>query len=90
MDSASCGIWIRAGARYEEKQRQGIAHFLEHLLFKGSKHYSARKSKELIEGVGGSMNGFTSEEFSCYLVKVLGKYLPLALDVLSDMVISRF
>ncbi|MFH1407298.1 MAG: pitrilysin family protein [Candidatus Omnitrophota bacterium] len=88
MDSVALGIWVRTGARYEEKQYQGIAHFLEHLLFKGSKRYSARRSKEIIEGVGGNLNGFTSEEYSCYLVKTTGKYLAQAVDVLSDMVIN--
>lgn len=88
MQSVGLGIWIKVGGRYESKKNKGIAHFLEHLAFKGSKNYSCRKIKESIEGVGGSLNGFTSEELTCYLVKIPSRYLNLALDVLSDMVIN--
>jgi len=85
--SVSIGIWIKIGSRYEAKDKKGISHFLEHLLFKGTRRYSCRKIKESLEGVGGSLNGFTSEELTCYLVKIPGRYLDLALDILSDMVL---
>ena len=85
--SISLGIWIKVGGRYENNDNKGIAHFLEHLLFKGTKNYSCRKLKESIEGVGGSLNGFTSEELTCYLVKMPSVYLEKALHILSDMVI---
>jgi len=88
MQSVALGIWIKAGGRYESEKFKGISHFLEHLLFKGSKKYSCRKIKESIEGVGGSLNGFTSEEMTCYLVKMPSRYLALALDILSDMVVN--
>ncbi len=88
MKSISLGIWIGVGGRYENKRNAGISHFLEHLLFKGSKKFSGKEIKESIEGVGGSLNGFTSEEFTCYLVKVVKKYLNQSLNVLSDMVIN--
>lgn len=88
MQSVALGIWIKVGGRYESKENKGITHFLEHLAFKGSKKYSCRKIKESIEGVGGSLNGFTSEELTCYLVKLPHAYLDLALDILSDMVIN--
>jgi len=88
MQSLSLGIWIKVGGRYETFQNKGVSHFLEHLLFKGTKKYSCRKIKESIEGVGGSLNGFTSEELTCYLVKIPARYLNLALDVLSDMVVN--
>lgn len=88
MQSAALGIWIKTGGRYEPFELKGIAHFLEHLLFKGSKRYSCRKIKESIEGVGGSLNGFTSEELTCYLVKMPSRYLDMALSVLSDMVLN--
>ncbi|MDD5166666.1 MAG: pitrilysin family protein [Candidatus Omnitrophica bacterium] len=88
MQSVALGIWIKAGGRYENHKNKGISHFLEHLLFKGTREYSCRKIKESIEGVGGSLNGFTSEELTCYLVKIPGRYLDLALDILSSMVIS--
>lgn len=87
-ESAALGIWIKAGGRYESFSNKGISHFLEHLLFKGTKKYSCRKLKESIEGVGGSLNGFTSEELTCYLAKIPAKYLESALNVLSDMVLN--
>ena len=87
MQSVAIGIWIRVGGRYETPAQKGISHYLEHLLFKGSKRYSCRMIKESIEGVGGSLNGFTSEELTCYLAKLPYRYLDLALDILSDMVL---
>ncbi len=88
MQSVALGLWIKVGGRYENHQNKGISHYLEHLLFKGSKKYSCRKIKESIEGVGGSLNGFTSEEATCYLVKLPCRHLDLGLSVLSDMVIN--
>lgn len=84
-DSATIGVWIGVGSRYEDKKLKGIAHYLEHIAFKGSKKYSCRQIKESIEGIGGSLNGFTSEEFTCYLSKVPAKYSRLALNILCDM-----
>lgn len=86
--SLALGIWIKAGGRYEDSKNKGISHFLEHLVFKGSRKYNCYQIKESIEGIGGSLNGFTSEELTCYLVKIPSRYLSLALDVLSDMVIN--
>jgi len=86
--SVSLGIWINIGGRFEETAQKGISHFLEHMLFKGSAKYSCRSIKESIEGIGGALNGFTSEELTCYLVKIPGRYLPCALDILSDMVLN--
>ncbi len=86
--SVSLGIWINTGGRYETDSQKGISHYLEHLLFKGSKKYSCRLIKESIEGVGGSLNAFTSEELTCYLAKIPCRYLFSTLDILSDMVIS--
>lgn len=88
MQSVAVGIWIKTGGRYETPEDKGISHYLEHLLFKGSKKYSCRKLKESIEGVGGVLNGFTCEELTCYLVKLPYRYLDLGLDILSDMVIN--
>jgi len=85
--SLSLGIFIKVGGRYENSENKGTAHFLEHLLFKGTKNYSCRRIKESIEGVGGSLNGFTSEELTCYLVKIPSLYMDKALNILSDMVI---
>jgi predicted Zn-dependent peptidase len=86
--SLALGVWVKAGGRFEDSQEKGISHFLEHLLFKGTQKYSCRRIKESIEGVGGYLNGFTAEELTCYLVKIPGRYLDLALDVLSDMVLN--
>lgn len=88
VNSLSLGIWINIGGRYESASNKGISHFLEHLLFKGTKKYSCRLIKESIEGIGGALNGFTSEEFTCYLVKIPHRYWSTSLDILSDMVLN--
>jgi predicted Zn-dependent peptidase len=88
MESFSLGIWIRAGGRYENGKNNGISHLLEHLLFKGTKKRDTRKIKEEIEGRGGTFNGFTAEECTCYLVKLLPKDIELGVDILSDMVLD--
>ncbi|MBI4336181.1 MAG: insulinase family protein [Candidatus Omnitrophica bacterium] len=88
MESISVGVWIRAGGRYENKKNSGISHFLEHMVFKGTRGMSGKALKEAIEGRGGLLNGFTGEEFTCYLAKVLGKNAGMALDVLSDMALN--
>lgn len=86
--SFALGIWLNVGSRFESPQIWGISHFLEHLVFKGTKKYSCQQIKESIEGVGGSLNGFTSEEATCYLVKIPATYVDMAVDILSDMVIN--
>ena len=86
--SAALGIWIKVGGRFENTGNKGTAHFLEHLLFKGTKKYSCRRLKESIEGIGGSLNGFTSEECTCYLVKVPASHFHTGLKVLTDMVVN--
>lgn len=88
MESVSLGIWVKAGVRYEDNSNNGITHLLEHLLFKGTKTRDMKKIKEEIEGRGGSFNGFTAEEFTCYLVKLLAKDAELGVDILSDMVLN--
>ncbi|MBN3038860.1 MAG: insulinase family protein [Candidatus Omnitrophica bacterium] len=87
-DSVSLGIWIKVGSRYEQVKINGISHFLEHLLFKGTARRSCEQIKQSIEGIGGSLNAFTSEETTCYLAKVPAKLLSKALDVLWDMVLN--
>ncbi|MCM8783472.1 MAG: insulinase family protein [Candidatus Omnitrophica bacterium] len=88
MESVSLGIWLNAGGRYEEESLSGVSHFLEHLVFRGTKKRTARQIKESIEGIGGMLNAFTAEEMTCYFVKIPSRYLKLSLDVLSDMVLS--
>ncbi|MFH1046595.1 MAG: pitrilysin family protein [Candidatus Omnitrophota bacterium] len=85
-ESVSLGIWIKVGSRYEQSRINGISHFLEHLVFKGTQKRSCEEIKQAIEGVGGSLNAFTAEEATCYLAKVPAKFLPVALEVLWDMV----
>src|SRR4030043_59248 len=86
LETASLGIFLRVGARHEKKKFKGIAHFLEHTVFKGSRRYSYRKIKQEIEGRGGSLNAFTSHEVTAYYVHFLKKNLPHTLDILLDMV----
>jgi len=88
MESMAIGIWIRTGSRNEDEKNSGISHFLEHMLFKGTPSRNCRKLKEEIEGRGGSLNGFTSEEVSCFLAKVSFKHTDIALEILSDMVLN--
>lgn len=87
-NSSAVGIWVKEGARCEPIEHKGIAHYLEHLLFKGSDNYSYRQIKEEIEGKGGQLNGFTSQESTCYYARVLNKNIPKTLDILLDMVVN--
>jgi len=84
--SVAVGIWVQAGGRYEPLDVAGISHFLEHLLFKGTRRRTCEALKQEIEGVGGTLNGFTAEEFTCYMAKVPQRYARRALGVLADMV----
>ena len=85
--SLALGIWVAVGSRYESSEEAGISHYLEHMVFKGTKNYTCQQIKESIEGVGGAFNGFTSEELTCYFVKMPSRYLERGIDILSDMVI---
>ncbi len=85
-ESIGLAIWVRVGGRYESKQLSGISHFVEHMLFKGTKKRTTKEIKENIEGVGGMLNAFTSEESTCYFVKIPKNRFELAYDVLQDMV----
>lgn len=85
-DSISIGFWVGVGGRYEEDRIKGAAHFLEHIVFKGSQKFSCEEIKEKIEGVGGALNAFTSEEQTCFYAKIPSKHLEQTFDVLADMV----
>ena len=87
-DSSAVAVWVKAGGRFEQKRLSGVSHFLEHLVFKGTKKRGTRQIKEEIEGVGGLLNAFTSEESTCYFAKLLKEHYPKALDVLSDMALN--
>ncbi|MCL6547977.1 MAG: insulinase family protein [Alicyclobacillus sp.] len=85
MRSVSIGIWIGTGSRYETQTNNGISHFLEHMLFKGTARFSARDLARLFDGIGGQVNAFTSKEYTCYYAKVLDEHFGTALDALADM-----
>jgi predicted Zn-dependent peptidase len=88
LQSASLGVWVSAGGRHERANQNGIAHFLEHMAFKGTKARSALDIAEAIEDVGGFINAYTSREATAYYVRVLEKDVPLAFDVISDIVLN--
>ncbi len=79
------GIWVGTGGRYEEDRNKGVAHFLEHMAFKGSTNYSCDEIKQSIEGVGGNVNAFTAEEEICYYAKVPSRHWQRTFDVLADI-----
>jgi predicted Zn-dependent peptidase len=85
LQSASIGVWVSAGGRNETVQQNGIAHFLEHMAFKGTTTRSALQIAEQIEDVGGYINAYTSRETTAYYVRVLNNDVPLAVDILSDI-----
>lgn len=88
LQSASLGIWVKAGGRHERAEQNGIAHFLEHMAFKGTKTRSALEIAEAIEDVGGYINAYTSREMTAFYARVLAEDTGLALDVLSDIVLN--
>jgi len=88
VKSVTLGIWVGTGSRSEEEHNHGISHFIEHMVFKGTHHRSAKDIAETVDEVGGQLNAFTGKEYTCYYIKVLDTHLELALDVLSDMLLS--
>ena len=85
--SASIGIWLMRGSRHESDAESGIAHFVEHMLFKGTTTRSAQQIAQEIDSIGGQLDAFTAKEFAGYYIKVLDEHLPLAADLLSDMIL---
>ena len=91
MGSVSLGLWIATGVKHEPPGLQGVTHLLEHMLFKGTETRSAKDIAEAIDGVGGQLNGFTDREYTCIYARVLKAHLPLAAEILLDMLLrSRF
>lgn len=86
--SAAVGIWVNVGSRDEAPAVAGASHFLEHLLFKGTKRRNALEISSAIESVGGEMNAFTSKEYTCFYARVIDSDLPMAVDVISDLITS--
>ncbi len=88
LQSAAIGIWVSAGGRHERAEQNGIAHFLEHMAFKGTARRSALQIAEEIEDVGGFINAYTSREVTAYYARVLKDDVPLAIDLISDIVLN--
>ncbi len=86
--SAAIGIWVNVGSRDETPAVAGASHFLEHLLFKGTTRRSALEITATVEAVGGEMNAFTSKEYTCFYARVIDTDLPMAIDVVSDLITS--
>jgi predicted Zn-dependent peptidase len=86
--SVSAGIWIDSGSRHEVGAESGVSHFIEHMVFKGSRNRSAEEIARAMDGLGGSLDAFTGKELVSFNCKVLDEHLPLAFDVLSDMLIN--
>jgi len=84
--SVSLGVWIKTGSRRETSTENGISHFIEHMLFKGTKNRSAEEIARSVDSIGGGLDAFTAKEMVSYNTKVLDEHLPLAFDVLADMV----
>jgi len=86
--SASIGIWLQTGSRDEDPEWNGISHFIEHMVFKGTKHRTAEEIARQVDSIGGNMDAFTAKECICFNVKVLDEHVPTALDILSDLVLN--
>src|SRR6266513_5916204 len=86
--SVALGIWVGVGSRDEDLAHAGATHYLEHLLFKGTSRRTALEISAAIDAVGGELNAFTGKEYTCYYARVLDSDLPLAVDVICDMITS--
>ena len=88
VNSVSIGIWVKVGSRYEDMNNNGVSHFIEHMLFKGTKKRTAKEIANSIDKIGGQINAFTAKECTCFYAKVLDTHFDIALDVLADMFLS--
>ena len=88
LRSVSIGIWIKTGSRDETPEINGISHFLEHMVFKGTRNRSAEEIARHVDSIGGNLDAFTAKECVCFNIKVLDEHLPQAVDVLSDLVLG--
>lgn len=88
INSVSVGLWVENGSRNEDESNNGISHFIEHMLFKGTKNRTAKEIAEFVEDVGGQINAFTGKEATCFYVKVLDVHLELALEILADILFN--
>lgn len=88
VNSISIGVWIGSGSRYENSNNNGVSHFIEHILFKGTKNRTAKQIASEIEELGGQINAFTGKEATCFYVKMLDEHYDIGIDVLSDMLLN--
>lgn len=88
VKSISLGVWINAGSRIEDEEISGVSHFIEHMLFKGTKNRTSKQIASEIDNLGGQINAFTSKECTCYYVKLLNSHIDIGIDVLSDMILN--
>src|SRR5215469_10839633 len=86
--SIAIGIWMKTGSRDESLELNGISHFTEHMVFKGTKTRSAQQIARQVDSIGGNMDAFTGKETICFNIKVLDEHLPMAMDILSDLVLN--
>ncbi|HLW54666.1 MAG TPA: pitrilysin family protein, partial [Candidatus Angelobacter sp.] len=86
--SVAIGLWMKTGSRDEQPAVNGISHFIEHMVFKGTKTRSAHDIAKQVDSIGGNMDAFTSKECICFNVKILDEHLPIAMDILSDLVLN--
>ncbi|MBN2401438.1 MAG: insulinase family protein [Spirochaetes bacterium] len=83
--SISAGLWVKAGSRHEKKDQLGYAHFIEHMLFKGTENYTAKEIAQMADRVGGQHNAITNREYTCYYINVISDFLEPSIDLLSDI-----
>ena len=86
--SVSVGVWVGSGSRRETPEQNGVSHFIEHMLFKGTANRSAEDIARSVDSIGGNLDAFTAKEMVCFNTKVLDEHLPIAMDVLSDLVLN--
>src|SRR6266498_4406208 len=86
--SICIGIWVKTGSRDEDREWNGISHFVEHMVFKGTQHRSAEEIAKQVDSIGGNLDAFTAKECTSFSIKVLDEHLPIAMDVLSDLVLN--
>src|SRR5450755_1073088 len=86
--SVSMGIWVKSGSRHEDPNVNGISHFVEHMVFKGTSNRTAEDIARQVDSIGGNMDAFTGKETICFNIKVLDEHLPIAIDILSDLVLN--
>lgn len=88
VKSIAMGVWIGSGSRYESKEENGISHFLEHMLFKGTENRTAEQIALEFDSIGGQLDAFTTREYTCFYAKTINSHIETALDILSDMIFS--